>query len=135
MSVYDPKKVVVTWGPLILDGFAEGDMVSVAIDVQRTAMWLQNQVQTAVFNAQISREKVPFDDSGIQYLANAVRGVLAAAKDAGVLASDREFSVTPPRSADISAANKTARVLSPAITANAILSGALHYAQVSITLS
>ena len=30
MSVYDPKKVVVTWGPLILDGFAEGDMVSVA---------------------------------------------------------------------------------------------------------
>ena len=105
------------------------------IDVQRTAMWLQNQVQTAVFNAQISREKVPFDDSGIQYLANAVRGVLAAAKDAGVLASDREFSVTPPRSADISAANKTARVLSPAITANAILSGALHYAQVSITLS
>ena len=105
------------------------------IDVQRTVDWLQNQVQTAVFNAQVSADKMPFDDAGIQRLANQVRGALQAAKDSNVLASDKEFSVTAPRSADVSAANKTARVLEPPIEASATLSGAVHYAHVNIKVA
>lgn len=30
MSSYDPKKVIILWGPLLLDGFAEGSMIQVS---------------------------------------------------------------------------------------------------------
>lgn len=101
------------------------------IDVIRTIDWLKARISEAIANVLLTLPKVPFDDDGIQLLAGQVIGVLQGAETQGVLAKSPKFTVTAPRAADISGANKTARKLDPPIEFTATLSGAIHNVEVS----
>lgn len=104
------------------------------IDVTRAVDYLQNRIATAVFNLMVMNEKIPFTQSGLDLIGATVAGVLEGARAAGVLAQDEEFQVSVPDIADISASDRTNRVLNPPITWNATLSGAIHHAQVNGTV-
>lgn len=104
------------------------------IDVQIVADYLQNQVQTSVANLLLSTPKLPYDTSGIQRVAMAVRAPLQAAKEAGILASDRDILVSVPDSALVSSSDRTNRVLNN-VTASVVYSGGIHYVQINLTVS
>lgn len=104
------------------------------IDVQIVADYLQNQVQVSVANLLLSAPKLPYDTSGIQRVAMAVRAPLQAAKEAGILASDRDITVTVPDSALVSSSDRTNRVLNN-VTASVVYSGGIHYVQINIVVS
>lgn len=98
------------------------------IDVTRGLDWLESEMQTDVFEVLVGNTKVPYTDAGVAMIEAAVRGTLKRAATAGVIDSD--FTVTVPKVADVSAANKTARNL-PDVKWTATLAGAIH--KVTIT--
>jgi len=104
------------------------------IDVVRGRDWLSSRLAEDVFELLASLLKVPFTDSGIALVENAVRGVLQEAVDVGLLASSPAFVVTVPRAASVSSANKALRLL-PDVNFTATLSGAIHKVTIAGTIS
>jgi hypothetical protein len=101
------------------------------IDVQIVADYLQNQVLTSVGNLLLSQPKIPYDSSGIIRVENAVRAPLQAAKESGILASDREINVSVPESANVPSADRTNRVLNN-VNASVYYSGAIHHVRIDL---
>lgn len=67
-------------------------------------------------------DKIPFTDSGIALVESAMRSVLGAQVKAGALAS---YTVTVPKAADVSASDKSNRLLS-GIKFTAVIAGAVY---------
>lgn len=95
------------------------------IDNRRSIDWLDNAVQTEVFNALAASNKVPYTDPGVAVVTGAIRGILQEAVQKGVLAATPEPTVTAPEVADVSSANKDARIL-PDVNFSGSLAGAIH---------
>jgi hypothetical protein len=97
------------------------------IDIIRGIDWLESTIQETIYAELINVDKVPYTDEGIAI----IEGLLKEALDEGVreqvIAS---YTTTVPAVADISSQDKIARTL-PDVEFTAILSGAIHYIQIS----
>lgn len=100
------------------------------IDVIRGRDWLVARIRERVFGLLANAPKVPFTDPGIDQ----VKAQVAAQLQEGIgnlyLAASPEPIVTAPLAADVSDANKTARLL-PDVAFEATLAGAIHATNIS----
>ena len=104
------------------------------IDVVRFRDWLKARMQERVYARLVNLKKIPFTDAGIALIEAEVRGQLQDGIDAGGLAADPAPVVTVPKAANVSTANKTARLL-PDVKFTATLAGAIHSLTISGTIS
>lgn len=104
------------------------------IDLIRFADFLKARISEGIASLMLAAKKIPFTDDGLQLLANQVRAPLHTAQNTTPPKLD-SYKVTVPRSADISVANKSARILDPPITFSAVYAGAVHDAGVTGTIT
>jgi hypothetical protein len=114
------------------------------IDVIRFVDWLQNAIAVEVFNLLYSENKVPYTDAGVAMLIQAVTGPLIEGERLGGIAAQIDtngnlepayivYSV-PSRVSEVTSSQRAARI-SPTITFGAILAGAIHFVNVSGTVT
>lgn len=89
-------------------------------------------ISDRLFNVMLNAMKVEFTTPGITLLGDCVRASLKSFIESGALAREAGYTVVQPRLEDISPANRAARILEPAIEAQAQTSGAIHQAQVAV---
>jgi hypothetical protein len=101
------------------------------IDIMRDADWLQTQLEEGIFNLLAAADKIPYDDGGIAAVESVVRQKLDAAITAGFLTprpdlyGGQPYDVSVPASADVSQADKAARILRN-VEFTATIAGAIH---------
>ena len=105
------------------------------IDVTRAADYLADQVEVAVGNLLLGENKVPYTTAGLALVEAAITEPLVAAKLAGILADDEEIRVQMPTIAQVSASDRTNRLLNPPAQVSVVYSGAIHAAQINIRLA
>lgn len=105
---------------------ADGDF----LDVQRGLDWLEDDMSKRVFGALAGAAKIPYTDPGVAVIQSEMKASVRDAVTRGILAADPAPVVTVPAVADVSAANKTARLL-PDMKFTGTLAGAIH--KVNIT--
>lgn len=93
------------------------------LDITRGIDWLKARIKEAILATIVNAEKVPYTDQGAARLEAALRGVLSQAESNNLLAGG--WSVTRPAVADVSSANKTARIF-PDLHFSGVLTGAIH---------
>ena len=103
------------------------------IDDQRFLDWQDTQIKLDFANLQLQAGKIPFTDTGIQMVKLMVQSALEKGVKAGGWAPG-SVSVTVPKAADVSGANKANRHL-PDVKWSATLSGAVHTVAVIGTVS
>lgn len=104
------------------------------IDVTRGIDWDRVRRQERLFTLLLNNPKVPYTDAGIAMVEAEMRAQNDAAVDAGLAAADPVPTVTVPRAADVSAANKAARAL-PDVGFSYTLAGAVHSVAVTGSVS
>lgn len=102
------------------------------LDITHGAEWLKARIAEQVFTIIANTEKVDFTDRGIGLIEAAVRAQMAEAESKGFIASG--WTVTVPKAANVSTANKANRLL-PDLKFNAKLAGAIHKAIVDGTIA
>jgi hypothetical protein len=113
-----------------VDVTEEGKVVSGEwIDVIRGIDWVTSTLQENIFQALIDVRKIPYTDEGITLMVGVVTGVLYEAAAQGILV-ESSIVVTAPLAADVSAANKAARLL-PDINFTATLQGAIQSTEIN----
>jgi hypothetical protein len=101
------------------------------IDIMRDADWLQTQLEEGIFTLLAAADKIPYDDGGIAAVESVVRQKLDAAITAGFLTprpdlyAGQPYNVVVPASADVSQADKAARILRN-VEFTATIAGAIH---------
>lgn len=95
------------------------------IDIVRGVDWLTARIQEFVFRVLVANPKVPYTDAGIASIQAEVMRVLQLGISNDFIASDPAPTVTVPRAADVSPADKAARILRN-VKFQATLSGAIH---------
>lgn len=103
------------------------------IDAVRDLHWLVDEVQTRVFTLLATSPKIPYTDPGVETIKGVIRGALDYAVDLGVLVVD-SISVTAPKVATVSAANRAARIL-PDVKFYGTRAGAVHKVNITGTVS
>ena len=91
------------------------------------AHWLQANMETAVANVFANSPKTAYTDAGIRSIGAAFGSILDTQISRGGIAADPAPQIILPLAADISAANRTARLL-PGLSWSAQTSGAIHKA-------
>lgn len=104
------------------------------IDVIRFVDWLQAQIEENVFALLISVPKVAFTDNGLATIENVLRQQLQRGVNVGGLKDDPKYEVFVPKVADIPVLDRAARTV-PGITFNAQLAGAVHFVEISGTVT
>lgn len=123
--------VAVAGIPITCDGKgANGEF----IDITRGVDWYSQRLQERIFAQLANLPKVPFTNQGIAVVENEIHGQNQDAIDVGLFAADPAPTVSAPDAGDVSAANKTARLL-PDVTFSATLAGAIHAVQINGTVS
>lgn len=97
------------------------------IDITRGIDWLKSTMQADIYTMLVQQDKVPYTDKGIASVESKVRAALEQGIDRNFLASIT--SISSPLAADVSAANKAARLLQDVEFA-AVLAGAINEIQV-----
>lgn len=105
------------------------------IDVTRVADYLADQVEVSVGNLMLGEPKIPYTTGGLALVEAAIRQPLVSAKEQGILADDEEILVTMPAIGSVSAADRTNRLLNPPAQVAVVYSGAIHKAQINISLA
>lgn len=95
------------------------------IDVVRGRDWFVAEVRANVFGVLRNAAKVPYTDKGVALITKEVRAAQTAGVGRTFLAADPAPFVTAPLVADVSAANKVARIL-PDVYFEQTLAGAIH---------
>jgi hypothetical protein len=114
---------------------AEGVMASGEfIDIIIGTDWLQARIQERVYAKLVQLKKIPFTDAGVAVIENEVRAQLTEAIGVGLLSQDPEPTVSVPKVADVSPADKANRYL-PDVKFAATLAGAVHKTQIRGTVS
>lgn len=103
------------------------------LDIIRGIDWLTSELQSTIFAKLAQVQKIPFTDEGIAIIEGLIRGVLATAAAQGILVGST-IVVTVPKVADVSSADKAARLL-PDVTFTADLQGAIHHVEIAGTVS
>ncbi len=96
--------------------------------------WLKARMTEDVFAVLVNLPKVPYTDSGIQTIGEAVEARLQNAVDVGFLAEDPAFTVSLPKAADVLPADKANRILND-VTFEGTLAGAIHKTVIQGVLS
>ena len=105
------------------------------VDVIRGLDWLRARLRERVFSVLLGSPKVPFTQSGIDTVGEAVRGVLDVASSPTVqLLADGTQSVLVPTVASVSTTDKQNRRL-PNVQWSARLAGAIHLVEVGGTVT
>jgi len=99
------------------------------IDIQLTVDALRARIQEDVAERFFSQPKIPFTDNGANTLAATVLGALQAFQGTGALDPLTTPTVTVPKVADVSTADKTARLF-PDVDFTARLAGAIHKTEI-----
>ena len=103
------------------------------IDVTTSLDWLKKRIEEAILGAFVgAKTKIPFTDAGINMIRQVVIGVYDQGVSYGHLSPDFPRVIDLPNAADISTANKQARLLVG--TGNVVLAGAVHAAQLNINV-
>lgn len=92
------------------------------LDVVMGVDWIVSDMTLNIFNLLAMQDKVPFTDAGIDLVVAQVRLTLQKAVAQGILAS---FTITAPKAADFSAAEKQSRVLT-GVEFTGVLAGAIQ---------
>jgi len=113
------------------------------IDVIDSQDWIENELTVELLSLFVNTEKVGLDDAGIGQVEGVVRAVLQRAGDNGIIArvgskADAAYSddgqymfvLTTPKRADISTADRAARIL-PEVNFTLYLQGAVHRVEVN----
>lgn len=102
------------------------------IDIMRGTDWIHVNIQADIYGALVNVDKIPYTNAGIDVVSNQVLGVLNTAIGMGILSgeSGKEPVVTTPDVADVSAADKAARLLDDVIF-TAYYAGAIHKVQIT----
>lgn len=103
------------------------------IDIMRGVDWIDARIQERIYAALVSVRKIPYTNEGIGIIEAIIRGVLLDGVGRGILV-DGTIEVSTPERADVSSANRTARIL-PDVTFTADLAGAIHKTSISGILS
>lgn len=113
------------------------------IDVTIFIDWLESRIKESVFSLLAKTKKVPYTNAGIAQIENEVQGVLQIGQDNGGIsptefdADDNQiggYFTSVPALADISSADKTARLLKN-VNFVAFLAGAIHNVQINGTIT
>jgi hypothetical protein len=104
------------------------------IDVVRGRDWLQARMSESIFGTLANAQKVPYTDAGITVIESVVRARLQDGVDRGLLAATPAPKTTVPRAANISSADKAARVLRN-VQFDAVLAGAIHELELTGVIS
>lgn len=94
-------------------------------DVTRFLDWFENTAATRVFNALIAEDKDPYTEPGMAKIGSEVRGAIKEGIAAGGIDGDQVWSVTVPKIADVTTADKTARKLT-GVKFKFVLAGAIQ---------
>ena len=105
------------------------------IDTMRFVDWLQARIEEEIFLTIKNLPKVPYTNTGIGIIENALRGVLSRGQTVGGLTTDTPFTVTVPNAIvgstnGVSATDKANRLL-PDMNFVAYLAGAVHKVEVN----
>lgn len=100
------------------------------IDVIRFIDWLTSEIETNVYSILVNSEKVPFTDAGAAAVEAEVKKALADGIASGGLTDNPAPTTSVPLVADVSAADKAARLL-PDVEFTAVLAGAIHSTTIS----
>lgn len=92
------------------------------LDVVMGVDWVVSDMTLNIFNLIALQDKVPFTDAGIDLVVTQVRLTLQKAVTQGILAS---FTITVPKAADFSAAEKQSRALT-GVEFDGVLAGAIQ---------
>lgn len=95
------------------------------IDVIRFIDWLEARLAEEIFGGQINTKKIPYTTGGLIVIAGFVKRVLKQAANKPIEGITPDFIVTVPNIADVSPADKAARVLNN-VTFSATLTGAIN---------
>jgi len=104
------------------------------IDVIRGIDWLTARIQEYVYALLVNSPKVPYTDAGIASVEAQVRRALDEGVNNDFIADDPQYTVSVPKAADVSPANKAARLLQD-VTFQATLAGAIHAVEINGTVS
>lgn len=108
------------------------------IDVIRGADWLQARLQENLYSTLINVEKIPYTDAGGDIIENKIREILDQGVENNYIAADGDgvglYTITVPDVADISSADKLARLFS-GVSFTATLAGAVNKIAISGNLS
>jgi hypothetical protein len=99
------------------------------IDVIRSLDWARDDMQSGVFEVLAAATKVPYTKRGIAMVENAMRASLQRGVARGVWSDDPAPIVTMPKLSEISAGDKTARIL-PDCKFFATLAGAINKVEI-----
>lgn len=100
---------------------AGGEFIDVTIFVD----WLSARIQERIYGILVNVKKIPFTDPGIALIEAAILAQLREGVNVGGLVDDDVLQVIVPAAADVSPANKAARILTP-VTFQGTLAGAVH---------
>lgn len=100
---------------------SNGDFIDTIIGLD----WLEARMEERVFGKMAALLKIPFTDAGIGIVEAEIRAQLQQGVERTFLAADPAFTVTVPKAADVSSANKALRTL-PDVKFRATLAGAIH---------
>lgn len=113
------------------------------IDVIRFRDWLKNQMQVKIYQLFVKNPKIPYTDAGITLVENQMEAVLVSGQRAGGIAEteyDEDdtpvpgYTVTVPKAASISSAQRAERILS-GCRFTARLTGAIHAVELTGNLT
>tara|TARA_R110002012_G_scaffold215674_6_gene386734 strand:- start:6053 stop:7327 length:1275 start_codon:yes stop_codon:yes gene_type:complete len=108
------------------------------IDIIRGADWLQARLQENLYSTLINVEKIPYTDAGGDIIENKIREILDEGVENDFIAADADgvgkYKITVPDVADISSADKLARLFS-GVSFTATLAGAVNKIAISGNLS
>jgi hypothetical protein len=104
------------------------------VDVVRFRDWLKARIAERIYAKLVNLKKLPFTDAGIAVVQAEILGQLDEGVRVGGLASDPAPDCIVPKASAVSAANKTARLLS-GVTFSGTLAGAIHTLTINGTLS
>ncbi len=95
------------------------------MDTVRFIDWVYARMRENVLLVLANNPKIPFTDNGVDTMRLAISSVIEAGIVAGGFAKDPPYTVSAPKVAAVSAANRIARTL-PDLTWTAQLAGAIH---------
>ena len=104
------------------------------IDIIRGIDWLTARIQEFVYALLVNSDKVPYTDSGIAAVEAEVRRALDLGVSNSFIADDPQYTVSVPKAADVSPANKAARLLQD-VSFQATLAGAIHAVEINGVVS
>lgn len=117
--------------PITKEGWSSsGEYADITIFVD----WLKARIQERIFSLLVNRPKLPYTDESVDLVRAEILAQLQDGIEAGGLAADPAPTVTAPLVADVSPADRAARLL-PDVEFSGRLAGAIHELDIQGNLS